>query len=156
MRGTRTLDGNHRSFLVHPFTSNEFEQRRTGLKHTWLENRLLWQIRQQRDEWLEIPPDGEPPSVIVGAVARCAEVRKLIHALVDAYSPAQLVDAGPLRALPDDTRRSISVAVHRIYLDLGFVQPIVPEIEEAVVGPRGCCDVVRSRLGCRGTQKRYA
>jgi hypothetical protein len=134
MGGTRRFDGKQASLLVHPFTDNEFEQRRTALKHTWLENRLLRQIRQQRTEWLEKPGDGEPPSVIVGAAARCAEVRQLIQTLVDAYSPAQLVDAGPLRALQDEARRPISVAVHRIYLNLGVVQSLLTEIEEAVAG----------------------
>jgi len=131
---TGRFDGTKVSLLVHPFTDNEFEQRRTGLKHTWLENRLLPQIRQQRSEWLEAPGGGEPPSVIVGAAARCAEVRRLIHAVIDACTPAQLVDAGPLQALADDTRRSLKDAVHRIYLDLGVVQPLVAEVEEAIAG----------------------
>ena len=102
------------------------------LKHTWLERRLLPLLKRERSAWLEAAPGRPLPSPLEGITGRIKEARELLAALVDGYSPAQLVDREPLRVLPDDIKKIIQDAIHRAYLDLRIIQPLASELEAAI------------------------
>lgn len=110
---------------------HEIDARRASLKHTWLERRLLGQLRTERGTWLK-ERSQRLPNVLAGLSGRIQEIRSLLADIVEGYSPRQLIDHGPLGILPDEVRQAIKAAVHQAYLELGIMQPLVAELEGAL------------------------
>ena len=100
-----------------------------SLEHTWLKNRLLAQLRANRELWIR-SNDGLP-SALAALPNQLAKVRMLIRDLYEGFSPSQLVERVPLSPLLAEVRTLIKNAVHSAYLELGLMQPLVEELTSA-------------------------
>src|ERR1700690_3580430 len=80
---------------------------RGSLRHTWLERRLLYELRIDRELWLSALPGGALPEVIAGISAQLERLGHLIVRMAEDYSPAQLVDEGPLSRLDEGIKELI-------------------------------------------------
>lgn len=102
-----------------------------SLEHTWLKNRLLYQIESNRELWAASEED-ELPRILGNIPKQIQRARELIAGIYDGYSPAQLVDTVPLSVLPTEIKTVIKDAVHNSFLHLGLIQPLVIELESAL------------------------
>lgn len=112
------------------FIPSEIDGRRAVLGHTWLDNQLLLHLKRQQESWAR-STDGALPLPLASIPQQLEKVRKLIDDAINGFSPAQLVDRGPLSALDLDARTSIKNAVHIAYLALGVIQPLIEELTGA-------------------------
>jgi hypothetical protein len=116
------------------------------LRHSWLKNQILTMdagyviqmrgrpsLHEEREAFeRKIRPGGEFES-------RLGEARKLVREMVDGFSPAQLVDSGPLAGLSPEARAAVKSVVHREYLSRTMI--------EKCVGPAAAaCDALEDAL----------
>lgn len=99
------------------------------LRHSWLKNQILTMdagyviqmrgrpsLHEEREAFeRKIRPGGEFES-------RLGEARKLVREMVDGFSPAQLVDTGPLAGLSPEARAAIKSVLHREYLSRTMIE----------------------------------
>jgi hypothetical protein len=111
---------------------SDLDDLRATLEHTWLKRRLLSYLRTERDTWLKAAGAEPLPKVLDGIPARIKEARQLQAKLIECYSPAQLVERGPLAVLPDGAKKLIKDAVHKAYLDSGIIQSPAKQFGEAL------------------------
>ena len=116
------------------------------LRHSWLKNQILTMdagyviqmrgrpsLREEREAFeRKIRSGGEFES-------RLGEARRLVREMVDGFSPAQLVDSGPLAGLSPEARAAVKSVVHREYLSRTMI--------EKCVGPAAAaCDALEVAL----------
>jgi hypothetical protein len=115
------------------FSNTEIDELRATLEHTWLKRRLLYRLQMERTEWFTAASLSEPlPEVLSGIPYQIQEARKLLGSLLEVYSPARLIDKGPLAALPEKERCLIRDAVHKAYLEARVMQPFVERLAVAL------------------------
>lgn len=109
------------------------------LWHSWLKNQILKtdpgyvayihsrpSLLEERESFEQkIQPGGEFES-------RLDESRRFSRDMVDGFSPAQLVDSGPLANLSDEVRASLKSAVHGEYLEQTLIEERTRPVAEAV------------------------
>lgn len=111
------------------------------LWHSWLKNQILKtdagyvayihsrsSLFEERESFEQkIQPGGEFES-------RLDEARRFARDMVDGFSPAQLVDGGPLANLSDEVRAGLKSAVHDEYLEQTLIEertgPVAEGVEE--------------------------
>ena len=104
---------------------------RGTLRHTWLERRLLYEVRMDRAAWLSAAPGDPLPEVVAGIPAQLERLRCLIDRMVDDFSPAQLVDQGPLSRLDDGSKDLLRSVLHDAYLKSGIILPHQERLQAA-------------------------
>jgi hypothetical protein len=109
------------------------------LWHSWLKNQILKtdagyvayihsrpSLLGERESFEQkIQPGGE-------FELRLDEARRFARDMVDGFSPAQLVDSGPLANLSDEVRVSLKSAVHGEYLARTLIEEHTGPVAEAV------------------------
>ena len=105
---------------------------RATLSHDWLKKQLLRGIAILRETKPACSANGPTPPVIVNAADWLEEATRVADNIIEDYSPARLIEGGPLSSLPDDLQRVIKEAVHKAYLDLGFIQALADEVTSAI------------------------
>lgn len=109
------------------------------LWHSWLKNQILKMdagyvahmhsrpsLLEARESFeRKIQPEGEFES-------RLDESRLFARDMVDGFSPAQLVDSGPLANLSAEARASLKSAVHGEYLEQTSIEERTGPVTEAV------------------------
>lgn len=108
--------------------SCELAQRKTNLEHNRLKHMLINSLRSKHTDWLSSEAFPAELSVLEICIA---EARAISSALIDGYSPAQMVELGPLRYLPEQTRVAVRDAIHCAYLKCGIVQNKKDALENA-------------------------
>ena len=99
------------------------EEVRSRLSHDWLGNKLL--ILQEEDvvQWhatrVSAGVEFERRLLPGGLYAEEMDnLYRLISGVQDGYSPARVVESGPLSDLPSDTQKLIKETLHQLYLAL--------------------------------------
>ena len=109
------------------------------LWHSWLKNQILKtdagyvayihsrpSLLEERESFEQkIQPGGE-------FELRLDEARRFARDMIDGFSPAQLVDSGPLANLSDEVRASLKSALHGEYLEQTLIEERTGRIAEAV------------------------
>jgi hypothetical protein len=116
------------------------------LRHSWLKNQILGMdagfvvqmhgrpsLHEARESFeRKIRPGGEFD-------LRLSDARQLVRDMVEGFSPAQLVDSGPLAALPAETLAAIKSVIHREYLSETRIEQCAEPIAAA-------CDLLADAL----------
>jgi hypothetical protein len=115
--------------------------RRGLLWHSWLKNQILKMdagyvahmhsrpsLREERESFeRKIQPGGEFES-------RLDEARRFALEMVAGFSPAQLVDSGPLKGLSEEARAGLKSAIHGEYLEQTSIEertgPVAAGVDE--------------------------
>lgn len=109
------------------------------LWHSWLKNQILkmdagyvahmhsrTSLLEERESFeRKIQPGGEFES-------RLDEARRFARDMVDGFSPAQLVDSGPLAAIPAEARASLKKVIHGEYLKQTSIEERTKPVAVAV------------------------
>jgi hypothetical protein len=109
------------------------------LWHSWLKNQILkmdagyvaymysrTSLLEERESFeRKIRPGGEFES-------RLDEARRFAHDMVDGFSPAQLVDSGPLANLSAEARAGLKSIIHGEYLEQTSIEERSGPVAEAV------------------------
>lgn len=110
---------------------------RERLRHSWLENQIILRRTNfisllylnnsnERHAFEErIKSGGEFDSNL-------HEARVLQQAMVDGFSPARLVDSGPLIRLPEDVRSLMKDVLHKAYLAETQIDKVAASMEPAI------------------------
>jgi hypothetical protein len=107
---------------------------RGSLRHTWLEGRLIYELRVDRDKWLRASASEPLPRVLAGIPAQMERVSTLLEGMIQDFGPAQLVDRGPLGGLSPEVRQLLREALHNAYLASGEVFLLRQNLREAIAG----------------------
>ena len=107
---------------------------RGPLRHTWLERRLIYELRVDRDKWLSALPGDPLPRVLSGIAFHIERLHTLLDRMIEDFSPAQLVDRGPLGGLSPEVRQLLREALHSAYLASGDVLLLQQRLREAIAG----------------------
>jgi len=108
------------AMLVIEGTASDTENLRSQLHHSWLKNEVLI----LRPDYLAKMREKESPQrasfeekIKPGGKfwQRIDAARRLCETITEGFSPAQLVDAGELAALPDDVRALMKQVLHDAY-----------------------------------------
>lgn len=116
---------------------SELSQERGRLRHLWLKNQVLAlnedfvvlmhgkrSLQKARESFeSKIQPDGE-------FTIRLNDARRLVQQMLEGFSPAQLVDLGPLEQLSKDARRQVKSVSHDLYLR----KTAIAELSESLTG----------------------
>lgn len=105
---------------------------RGALRHTWLERRLLYELRVDHEVWLSAAPGDTVPEVISGISAHLEQLRRLAEQMMDDCSPAQLVDQGPLSALDEPNKQRLREALDGAYRKSGIILPYQERLRAAI------------------------
>ncbi len=109
------------------------------LWHSWLKNQILKMdagyvthmhsrpsLLEERESFeRKIQPEGEFES-------RLDEARRFARDMIDGFSPAQLVDTGPLAAISAEARASLKEVVHGEYLKQTSIEARTEPVAAAV------------------------
>jgi hypothetical protein len=102
------------------------------LRHTWIENRLILELQVDREEWLQASASDPVPRVLEGIPFQLERLSEILNSMIENYSPAQLVDRGPLGTLPEEVRALLRGALHEAYLASGEVLLLQQDLREAI------------------------
>jgi hypothetical protein len=107
---------------------------RGSLRHTWLERRLIYELKVDRDKWLRASAADPLPRVLAGIPFQLERLGALMNRMVEDFSPAQLVERGPLGGLPQEVRQLLQEALHNAYLASGEVVLLQQSLRAAIKG----------------------
>lgn len=100
------------------------------IQHTWLKNRFLAQLEDNREAWINV--EGELPSVLQAIPIKVQRMRELLADIDQELGPAHLVELLPISALPASVKTIITESVHRAFLELGITQHLIEGLSESV------------------------
>lgn len=144
---------------------------RGPLRHTWLERRLIYELRVDRDKWLRAAAGDPLPGVLAGIPVQLKRVSTLLDRMIEDFSPAQLVDRGPLGGLSQEVRQLLREALHNAYLASGEVLLLQQNLRESLArfsavagrietvwrsGDRAAKNALFDELGAQASQLRDA
>lgn len=107
---------------------------RGTLRHTWLDRRLMYGLKVDRDKWLRASAGDPLPRVLAGIPFQLEKLGALLNLMVEDFSPAQLVDSGPLGGLPQELRQLLREALHKAYLASGEIVLLQQTLRDAIEG----------------------
>jgi hypothetical protein len=90
---------------------------RGRIKHGWLENEILAGVRGRRELWLKLRSAGRSPEAFGSLAVEMGKLKQFVSAIVEGYSPRQLVDQPPFTGLAAETRSALGEAVNEVYLE---------------------------------------
>jgi hypothetical protein len=85
-----------------------------------------------RDTWLDAKPGDQLPEVLAGIPAHIGRLQKFLASMVEDFSPAQLVDHGPLAQLEDSVKDMLRRALHDAFVASGAILPFQEDLRLAV------------------------
>lgn len=103
-----------------------------GLRHTWLERRLLYELKMDRGIWSDARPEDPLPEVLLGIPLQVARLENMLERMAQVFSPSQLVDYGPLSQLDRTTKELLRSALHEAYVKSGVIVPYRERLRSAV------------------------
>ena len=104
-----------------------------SLGHTWFRHCLYNPLKGDlEDEFSGGIQLLTPPKSLSYLRIKTNEAEGILDAAVSEFSPASLVDQGPLARLPEEIRDVIKEGVHARYLEAMLVQPLCHELEIAL------------------------
>jgi|SRR5580658_3305416 hypothetical protein len=104
---------------------------RGTLRHTWLEGRLLYEVRLDSQAWLNARAGDTLPEVLAGIPMRLERLQRFLFTMVEDFSPAHLVDQCRLAELEDSTKQLLREALHNTYVASGVIQPYRDALRQA-------------------------
>jgi hypothetical protein len=105
---------------------------RGALRHTWLERRLLYEMRVDRESWLASGPGAPLPEVLAGIPFQLEKLRVFLDSMIADFSPSQLIDQGPLQRLPEKTKEFLRQSLHEIYVANGLILSLQADLRQAI------------------------
>ena len=106
-----------------------------SLGHTWFRHCLYDPLKFDLETELS---GGEqlltPPNALSYLSIKISKAEGILDAALRGFSPASLVDQGPLARLPEEIRDLIKEGVDARYLEATLVQPLFHELEIALQG----------------------
>jgi len=105
---------------------------RGALRHTWLERRLLYEMRADREVWLAAVPGAPLPEVLAGISFQLEKLRVFLASMIADFSPSQLVDQGPLWRLQERTKELLRQSLHEIYVADGLILSLQADLRQAI------------------------
>ena len=118
---------------------SELSQERGRLRHLWLKNQVLAlnedytalmhtkpSLREARESFeSKIRPDGEFDD-------RLNDVRRIVRQMGEGFSPAQIVDLGPLEQLSPNVRQLVKNISHDLYLRQTMIAELGASLAEVI------------------------
>jgi hypothetical protein len=104
---------------------------RETLRHTWLERRLLDELKMDREDWLNAAPNSPVPEVLAGIPLQIVKLTRFVGRMIEDFSPAHLVDQCPLAQLEDSTKQLLREALHKAYVASGVILPYQTALRQA-------------------------
>jgi len=96
---------------------------RETLSHTWLERRLLDELKMDCEDWLNAAPNSPIPEVLAGIPLQIVKLTRFVDRMVEDFSPGHLVDQCPLAQLEGSTKQLLREALHTAYVASGVILP---------------------------------